>query len=123
MGISMIGLDTAKAAFQVHGIDEAGGAVLRRKLHRGGMVAFFAAQEPCTVVLEACGAAHHWGRVLTGLGHTVRLVAPEAARPFVKRGKKNDAADAAAICEAARRPEMKFVPVKASFADECRIVR
>lgn len=112
MGISMIGLDTAKAAFQVHGIDEAGGAVLRRKLHRGGMVAFFAAQEPCTVVLEACGAAHHWGRVLTGLGHTVRLVAPEAARPFVKRGKKNDAADAAAICEAARRPEMKFVPVK-----------
>jgi len=110
----MIGLDTAKAAFHVHGVDETGRAALKRKLHRGGVVAFFAAQPACTVVLEACGAAHHWGRVLGALGHEVKLVPPEAARPFVKRGRKNDAADAAAICEAARRPgpEVKFVPVK-----------
>jgi error-prone DNA polymerase len=64
------------------------------------------------VVIEACGAAHHWARILTGLGHTVKLIAPETVRPFVKKGKKNDAADAAAICEAASRPNVKFVPAK-----------
>jgi transposase len=62
--------------------------------------------------MEACGAGHHWARMLTGLGHTVKLIAPEAVKPFVKKGKKNDAADAAAICEAALRPQVKFVPVK-----------
>jgi transposase len=62
--------------------------------------------------MEACGAAHHWARMLTGLGHDVKLIAPEAVRPFVKKGKKNDAADAAALCEAASRPDMKFVPAK-----------
>jgi error-prone DNA polymerase len=108
----MIGLDTAKASFQVHGVNEEGHAELKRKLRRSEVIAFFEAQPACTVVLEACGAAHHWGRVLSGLGHTLKLVAPEAVRPFVKRGRKNDAADAAALCEAARRPEVKFVPVK-----------
>jgi transposase len=112
MSITMIGLDTAKAIFHVHGTDEVGKVQLRRTLRRREVIGFFEAQPACTVVLEACGAAHHWGRVLTGLGHTVKLIAPEAARPFVKRGRKNDAADAAALCEAARRPEVKFVPVK-----------
>jgi transposase len=112
MSITMIGLDTAKATFQVHGVSEEGRAEIKRKLSRSEVVAFFAAQPACTVVLEACGAAHHWGRVLGALGHAVKLVAPEAVRPFVKRGRKNDAADAAALCEAARRPEVKFVPVK-----------
>ena len=112
MSITMIGLDTAKACFQVHGVNEAGRAEVKRKLRRSDVIGFFEAQPACTVVLEACGAAHHWGRVLTGLGHTVKLIAPEAVRPFVKRGKKNDAADAAALCEAARRPEVTFVPVK-----------
>ena len=73
---------------------------------------FFEKQELCTVVIEACGAAHHWARILTGLGHEVKLIAPEAVKPFVKKGKKNDAADAAALCAAASRPDMKFVPVK-----------
>ncbi|MFO1039784.1 MAG: IS110 family transposase [Geminicoccaceae bacterium] len=112
MSVTMIGLDTAKAVFHVHGIDEAGKALVRRKLRRQEVIGFFEAQPTCTVVLETCGAAHHWGRVLTGLGHTVKLIAPEAVRPFVKRGRKNDAVDAAALCEAARRPEVKFVPVK-----------
>jgi error-prone DNA polymerase len=112
MSVAMIGLDTAKASFQVHGVDEEGRTEVKRKLPRGGVVAFFEAQPACTVVLEACGAAHHWGRVLAGLGHTVKLIAPEAVRPFVKPGRKNDAADAAALCEAARRPGVKFVPVK-----------
>lgn len=112
MSITMIGLDTAKAVFHVHGVNETGKAEVRRALRRREVIGFFEAQPACTVVLEACGAAHHWGRVLTGLGHTVRLVPPEAVRPFVRPGRKNDAADAAALCEAARRPEVKFVPVK-----------
>jgi len=112
MSTTMIGLDTAKGVFHMHGVDDEGRTEIRRKLRRNEVVGFFEAQPPCTVVLEACGAAHHWGRVLTGLGHTVRLVAPEAVRPFVKPGRKNDAADAAALCEAARRPDVKFVPVK-----------
>ena len=112
MSIAMIGLDTAKSVFQVHAVDEAGKAEVRRKLRRSELVAFFEKQEACTVVMEACGAAHHWARVLIGLGHDVRLVAPEAVRPFVEKGKKNDAADAAAICQAASRPDARFVPVK-----------
>jgi transposase len=112
MSITMIGLDTAKSVFQLHGIDASGIVQLKRKLRRSELIPFFEQQPRCTVVLEACGAAHHWARVLSGLGHEVKLIAPEAVRPFVKRGKKNDAADAAAICAAASRPDAKFVPVK-----------
>jgi len=112
MSISMIGLDTSKSVFQIHGVNETGKAELRRKVRRSDLIAFFEKQERCTVVMEACGAAHHWARILTGLGHTVKLLAPEAVKPFVKKGQKNDAADAAAICEAASRPDVKFVPVK-----------
>ena len=112
MSISMIGLDTSKSVFQIHGVNESGKAELKRKLRRSDLIAFFEKQERCTVVMEACGAAHHWARILMGLGHTVKLIAPAAVKPFVKKGKKNDAADAAAICEAAARPDVKFVPVK-----------
>ncbi len=110
MSITMIGLDTAKSVFQVHAVDGAGQVVIRRKLHRDELLTFFEKQGACTVAMEACGAAHHWGRALTDLGHTVRLIAPEAVRPFVKRGKKTDAA--AAICEAASWPGVTFVPIK-----------
>jgi transposase len=112
MSITMIGLDTSKSVFQIHGVNEAGKAELKRKLRRSELIAFFEKQPRCTVVMEACGAAHHWARILSGLGHTVKLLAPEAVKPFVKKGKKNDAADAAAICEAASRPDVKFVPIK-----------
>ena len=112
MSISMIGLDTAKSVFQIHALNNAGKVEMRRKLQRRELISFFEKQEACTVVMEACGAAHRWGRILCGLGHDVNLIAPEAVKPFVKKGKKNDAADAAAICEAALRPEVKFVPVK-----------
>ena len=104
MTIAMIGLDTAKTVFQVHGIDGSGKAVLRRRLHRSELVGFFERQPRCTVFLEACGAGHHWARLLSGLGHEVRLIAPEAVRPFVKKGNKNDAADAAALCVAGSGP-------------------
>jgi transposase len=112
VSITMIGLDTAKSVFQIHAVDETGRTLIRRKLSRIELVPFFEKQETCTIVMEACGASHHWARLLSSLGHHVKLIAPEAVRPFVKKGKKNDAADAAALCEAASRPEMKFVLMK-----------
>ena len=83
MSITMIGLDTAKSVFQIHGVNETGKAELKRKLRRSELIAFFEKQPHCTVVMEACGAAHHWARILMGLGHTVKLLAPEAVKPFV----------------------------------------
>jgi error-prone DNA polymerase len=112
MTITTIGLDTAKSVFQVHGLDEGGRVALKRQLRRSELIPFFERQARCTVFLEACGAGHHWGRLLSGLGHEVKLIAPEAVKPFVKRGKKNDAADAAALCVAGSRPETRFVPIK-----------
>jgi transposase len=112
MSITMIGLDIAKSVFQIHGVNEVGKVEVKRKLRRSELIAFFERQEACTIVMEACGAAYHWARMLTGLGHSVKLIAPEAVKPFVKKGKKNDAVDAAAICEAASRPDVKFVPAK-----------
>jgi transposase len=112
MSITMIGLDIAKPVFQLHGIDASGKMLLKRKLRRSELISFFERQPPCTVVMEARGAAHHWARVLSGLGHEVKLIAPEAVRPFVKRSKKNDAVDAAAICAAASRPDARFVAAK-----------
>ena len=112
MTVATIGLDTAKFAFQIHGVDMGGKVEIKRKLQRRELAAFFEEQPRCTVAMEACGSAHHWARVLGRLGHEVKLIAPEAVRPFVKRGKKNDAADAAAICAAAMRPDARFVDVK-----------
>ena len=112
MTLTMIGLDTAKSTFQIHGADENGRTLLKRRLHRHELVAFFEQQPRCTVFLEACGASHYWGRLLTGLGHEVKLIAAEAVKPFVKKGKKNDAMDAAALCVAGAQPEMRFVPIK-----------
>jgi error-prone DNA polymerase len=112
MSITMIGLDTDKSVFQIHAVNETGKAELKRKLPRSELLAFFEKQDACVVVLEACGAAHHWARLLSGLGHTVKLIAPEAVKPFVKKGRKNDAADAAALCTAASRPDIEFVPAK-----------
>ena len=112
MHIVTIGLDLAKYAFQVHGIDESGEVVVRRQLRRGAVEEFFAALPPCLVGMEACATAHHWARRLTALGHQVRLIPPTRVKAYVQRGKKNDATDAAAIAEAVTRPHMAFVPVK-----------
>src|SRR4051795_8763876 len=109
--VSTVGLDLAKYIFQLHGADGAGAVVFRKKLRRGQLLAFLATLPPCTVAMEACGSAHYWGREITKLGHTVRLIPPAYVKPFVKR-QKNDMADAEAICEAAQRPGMRFVPVK-----------
>ena len=109
--VSTIGLDIAKHVFHVHGADGKGRAVFSKRISRGKLLDFFAAQPSCTVALEACGGAHHWARQLTQLGHEVRLIPPAYVKPFVKR-QKNDAIDAEAICEAAQRPSMRFVAVK-----------
>ncbi len=109
--IIRIGVDTSKSVFQVHGVDAAERPVVLRKLRRGEMRRFFGSLPPTVIGMEACGGAHHWARVLQELGHEVRLLPPQYVRPYVKRGK-NDAADAAAICEAMSRPSMRFVPVK-----------
>src|SRR5438552_8974521 len=113
MTIIRIGLDTAKHVFQVHGVDETETAGLRAQLRRGAVARFFAGLPPTRIGLEACGAAHHWARLLGGLGHQVVLLPPQYIKPYVKRGK-NDAIDAAAICEAMSRPSMRFVPIKSA---------
>src|SRR6266849_10261446 len=109
--ISMIGLDLAKNVFQVHGVGASGEVVLRRQLRRGAVERFFAQMPPCVVGMEACSSAHHWARVIGRYGHQVRLMPPAYVKPYVKRNK-NDGRDAEAICEAAGRPTMRFVPVK-----------
>ena len=111
MQITTIGLDLAKRVFQVHGIDAAGQALVRKSLRRAQTLPFFAKLPPCLVGIEACGASHHWARELIKLGHEVRLMPPAYVKPYVKRGK-TDAADAEAVCEAVTRPTMRFVPVK-----------
>ncbi|MDK9723237.1 MAG: IS110 family transposase [Rhodospirillales bacterium] len=112
MQISTIGLDIAKNVFQVHAVDVAGQVVVRRQLRRSEMLKFFRKLAPCRVGMEACGTAHYWGRELAALGHDVRLLPASRVKPYVKPGKKNDAADAAAILEAMDRPGMTHVPVK-----------
>jgi transposase len=106
-----IGLDIAKHVFHAHGVDGCGLVLFSKRISRGKVLEFFAAQPSCTVALEACGGAHHWARQLTLLGHEVRLIPPAYVKPFVKR-QKNDAIDAEAICEAAQRPNIRFVAVK-----------
>ena len=111
MKLATIGLDLAKHVFQVHGVDEVGQVVVKRRLRRAQVVSYFASLPPCLVGMEACATAHFWARELRALGHEVRLMPPQYVKAYVKRGK-NDAADAAAICEAVTRPSMRFVPVK-----------
>ena len=109
--IIRIGMDTSKHIFKLHGVNAAEEPVLRRKMRRKDMVAFFAGLEPVKIAIEACGASHHWARLLQSFGHEVKLIAPQLVKPYVKRGK-NDAADAEALCEAMSRPTMRFGPIK-----------
>jgi transposase len=111
MNITTIGLDLAKEVFQVHGVDRNGKVVVRKQVRRHEMSKFFANLEPCLIGMEACGSAHDWARKLSAFGHTVKLMAPQFVKPYVKTNK-NDAADAEAICEAVGRPNMRFVPIK-----------
>jgi transposase len=116
--ITTIGLDIAKSAFQVHGIDAEGKVMVRRQLKRRYVLSFFEKLQPCLIGVEACASAHYWSRELKALGHTVRLMPPAYVKPYVKR-QKNDASDAEAICEAVRRPTMRFVEAKTPEQQSC----
>jgi len=111
MNITTVGIDLAKNVFQIHGVDERGKVVLRRSVKRAELTKVFVNLPACLIGLEACGSAHYWARRLMELGHTVKLMAPQFVKPYVKTNK-NDARDAEAICEAVARPNMRFVPVK-----------
>src|ERR1700726_701901 len=113
MQVTTIGLDIAKNVFQVHGIDAKEKVVVRKQLRRSQVIAFFTAVPPCLIGMEACATAHYWARELTKLGHEVRLMPAKDVKAYVKRNK-NDAADAEAICEAVRRPTMRFVRIKSA---------
>ena len=113
MQITTIGLDIAKNVFQIHGIDAKEKVVVRKQLRRSQVIAFFAALPPCLVGMEACATAHYWARELRKLGHEVRLMPAKDVKAYLKRNK-NDAADAEAICEAVRRPTMRFVQIKSA---------
>jgi transposase len=118
--VSTIGLDIAKSVFQVHGVDGAGAVVMRRRIGRSKVLEFFGGLSPCLVGLEACPSAHFWSRELQALGHTVKLMPPSYVKAYLKRGK-NDANDAAAICEAVARPSMRFVAIK-SEQQQCGLM-
>ena len=109
--IITIGIDIAKNVFQIHGVDETGGVVVRRQLRRRQVLPFFHRLPACLVGMEACASSHHWAREIGRFGHEVKLMPPRYVKPYVKRNK-NDAADAEAICEAVTRPTMRFVPIK-----------
>jgi transposase len=109
--VNTIGVDIAKLVFQIHGVNAAGGVMMRKRITRAKLLKFFAALSPCLVGIEACPTAHHWSRQLQALGHTVRLLPPSYVKAYLKRSK-NDANDAAAICEAVTRPSMRFVATK-----------
>ena len=111
MKVTTVGIDLAKQVFQIHGVDEHGKAIVKKQLRRAQMAEFFINLPPCLIGMEACGSSHYWARKLQCMGHTVRLMAPQYVKPYVKTNK-NDAADAEAICEAVGRPNMRFVPVK-----------
>jgi transposase len=109
--VSTIGLDIAKSVFQIHGVDVGGAVVIRKRISRAKLLEFFATLPACLVGIEACPTAHHWSRRLQALGHTVRLLPTSYVKAYLKRSK-NDANDAAAICEAVTRPSMRFVATK-----------
>lgn len=111
MDITTVGIDLAKNVLQVHAVNGRGKVVLCKQLKRTEVSPFFANLPPCLIGMEACGSAHYWGRTLERFGHTVRLMAPQFVKPYVK-SNKNDVADAQAICEAVARPHMRFVPLK-----------
>ena len=111
MNITAVGIDLAKNVFHVHGVDERGGVVIKKKLNRNQILDFVRNLPQTLIGLEACGGAHYWGREFRACGHEVRMMAPQFVKPYVK-ANKNDMADAEAICEAVTRPNMRFVGIK-----------
>ena len=111
MKVATVGIDLAKNVFQIHGVNEIGKPVIKKQLRRSQVAEYFVNLPPSVIGVEACGSAHHWARKLQAMGHTVKLMAAQFVKPYVKTNK-NDAADAEAICEAVTRPNMRVVPIK-----------
>lgn len=109
--VKVLGIDLSKQSFEIHGVNESGQTVVSKQQSRNNLSAFVANLPPCLIGMEACGGANHWERVFTQMGHTVRMMAPQFVKPYVK-SNKNDTLDAEAICEAVQRPSMRFVPAK-----------
>lgn len=119
--VTLLGIDIAKEIFQLHGVDESGKAVLKKKLKRAELLEFIVQLEFCMIVMEACGGSHYWAREFKKLGHAVKLISPQYVKPFV-RGNKNDRNDAEAIVEAASRPRARFVPINDEAEQDVRSV-
>lgn len=115
--IKALGIDLAKNSFHLYGVDTAGCKVISKKINRKQLPTFIANLPPCLIGLEACGGAHHWARQFSTFGHTIRIMAPQFVKPYVK-SNKNDAVDAEAICEAVQRPGMRFVPRKSIYQQD-----
>jgi transposase len=119
--VTLLGIDIAKEIFQLHGVNESGKAVLKKKLKRAELLTFIVQLEPCLIIMEACGGSHYWAREFKKLGHEVKLISPQYVKPFV-RGNKNDRNDAEAIVEAASRPRTRFVPINDEAEQDVRSV-
>lgn len=119
--LTLLGIDLAKNVFQLHGVDDKGNAVLRRRLSRNKLVEFIAKLSPCIIVMEACGGANYWCRKFTQFAHEPRLISPQFVKPFVKTNK-NDRNDSEAICEAASRPSMRYVSPKTVEQEDIQIL-
>jgi transposase len=120
MKATVIGIDLAKNLFQLHGVDEHGKVVLKKQIRREQLATFFANLSPALIGMEACSSAHYWARKLQGMGHAVKLMAPQFVKPYVKTNK-NDAADAEAICEAVTRPNMRLCLSKMLSSRPCSL--
>jgi transposase len=121
MNCKRMGIDIAKTVFQLHGVNAREEVIITKRLKLSQMLPYFSALPSCDIAMEACGTSHYWARTLVQLGHRVRLIAPQHVKPYVQRGK-NDANDAAAICEASSRPHMKFVAIKCEAAQAMQLV-
>ncbi len=119
--VTLIGIDLAKTIFHLQGNDQKGNSVFKKKLNRSQLLTFMQAQKPCVVAMEACCGAHQWARLFRSFGHEPKLISPQFVKPFVK-GNKNDRNDAAAICEAAVRPSMRYVPVKEAWHTDIQAI-
>lgn len=121
MNIKVVGIDLAKNIFQVHGNDNKGKCILRKRLTRAKLHEFMATLQPCLVGIEACGSAHYWARTLQAMGHTVKMMSPQFVKPYVK-SNKTDRNDAEAIAEAVTRPNMRFVPIKTTEQQDTLLI-
>ena len=119
--VTILGIDIAKSVFQLHGVDDRGMVVLKKRLKRDGLLNYLSQLAPYMIGIEACGGSHYWGREIEKLGHKVHLMSPQYVKPYIKTNK-SDSNDAEGICEAVSRPSMRFVPIKSVVQQDIQII-